>query len=105
MHAIPLPLCRDFVLDRNVRDLRSVGQILREVLIGKSHVPEKVEGLNFYTVAMKEIAFNAYRDMLPRLLLEHWPKSSGEYETTSQDDRLRGIAYLVSQWQRNTFQW
>jgi hypothetical protein len=88
----------------NVRDLQSVGQILRDVLIGKSRVPENVEWLDFYTVMMEEIAFNAYRDILPRLLFEHWPKSSGEYETISQDDRLRGIAYLVSQRQRNTFQ-
>ena len=80
-----------------VRDLRSVGQILREVLIGKSYTPENIEWLDFYTVMMKEITFAAYRDILPRLLFEHWPKSSGEYETTSQDDRLRGITYLVSQ--------
>jgi hypothetical protein len=52
-------------------------------LIGKSRVPENVEWLDFYTVIMEEIAFNAYRDILPRLLFEHWPKSSGEYETTS----------------------
>ncbi|CZR68460.1 uncharacterized protein PAC_18359 [Phialocephala subalpina] len=89
-------LCEAVKANTNVRDLRSIGQILRDVLIGKSRVPENVEWLDFYIVMMEEIAFNAYRDILPRLLFEHWLKSSGEYETTSQDDRLRGIAYLVS---------
>jgi hypothetical protein len=51
-----------------------LGQILREVLIGKSRVPENVEWLGFYTVMMK-IAFNACRDILPRLLCEHWPEN------------------------------
>jgi len=80
----------------NVRDLRSVRQILRDVLIKKSRVPENVEWLDFYIIIIKEIAFNAYRNILPRLLFKHWLKSSGEYETTFQDDRPRGIAYLVS---------
>jgi hypothetical protein len=55
----------------NVRDLWLVGQILRDVLIGKSRVPENVEWLDFYTVMIEEIAFNTYRDILPRLLFEY----------------------------------
>ena len=71
----------------------------------KSSVPKDVDWFRFYTVMMKEkeIAFKAYRNVLPRLLSENWPISSGE--TTPQNDRLRGIAYLVSQRQRNTFKW
>jgi hypothetical protein len=36
----------------NVRDLRSLGQMLREVLIGKTRIPENVEWIGFYTVEM-----------------------------------------------------
>ncbi len=67
----------------NIRDLRLVRQILRDVLIRKSRVPENVEWLDFYTVIIEEIAFNTYRNILPRLLFKHWPKSSREYKTIS----------------------
>lgn len=88
-----------------MRDLQSVGQILRGVLIGKNPVPANVEWLEFYTIAMKETSFDSYRESLPRVLSEYWPKSSGDYLTTSQNDRLHGITYLASQRQRNTFEW
>ncbi|KAL5350972.1 hypothetical protein ACLOAV_004545 [Pseudogymnoascus australis] len=96
-------LCEAAGTTTNVGDLRSVGKILTDVLIGKNSVPKDVEWFRFYTVMMREnIAFKAYRDVLPRLLLKNWPKSNGE--ATSQNDRLRGIAYLVSQRQLNTFE-
>ncbi|KFY01486.1 hypothetical protein O988_02708 [Pseudogymnoascus sp. VKM F-3808] len=96
-------LCEAAGATTDVGDLRSVGRILTEVLIGKRSVPKDVEWFRFYTIVMREkIAFKAYQKVLPRLLSENWPESSGE--TTSQNDRLRGIAYLVSQRQRNTFE-
>jgi hypothetical protein len=45
-----------------------------QMLIRKIRVPEDVDWLDFYTVTIKEIAFSKYRDLLPRLLLKHWPK-------------------------------
>ena len=38
-------------------------------MIWKNRVTKTVEWLDFYTVTIKEIAFKAYRDMLPRLAL------------------------------------
>lgn len=78
-------------------DLRSVSRILKEILEGSNRVPDNGEWIGFYNVAMKELTFKEYQDVLPELLVRYWPPHGGEYENRSQEDRLRGIAYLVSQ--------
>jgi hypothetical protein len=88
-----------------VKDLQSVGQILRDILVGRRQVPEEAEWSVFYHGAMKELRFVAYSDTLSRMLLLPWPYEYGQYEEQSQQDRLGGIAYEVNQKQRNTFEW
>lgn len=78
-------------------DLRSVSRILKEILEGSNRVPDNGEWIGFYNVTMKELTFKEYQDVLPELLVRYWPPHRGEYENRSQEDRLRGIAYLVSQ--------
>lgn len=88
-----------------VKDLQSVGKILRDTLVGRRQVPEAAEWSDFYHSAMKELRFVAYTDTLSRILLLPWHYEHGQYEEQSQQDRLGGVAYEVHQKQRNTFQW
>ena len=98
-------LCETGTPHSEVEDLRSVGNILRDILVGKHQVPEKADWSDFYHRAMKELRFVAYTDTLSRMLLLPWNYEHRHYEEQSQEDRLGGIAYEVHQKQRNTFQW
>ena len=97
-------LCQVAQDNCDVGDLRSVGRMLKEIVEGSNRVPDNGEWIGFYNVIMKERTFKEYRDVLPELLERYWPPHWGEYENISQEDRLRGTAYLVSQRQRNIFQ-
>jgi hypothetical protein len=88
-----------------VKDLQSVGKILRDTLVGRRQVPKAAEWSDFYHSAMEELIFAAYTDTLSRMLLLPWHYEHGQYEEQSQQDRLGGVAYEVHQKQRNTFQW
>ena len=79
-----------------MRDLQSVGRMLKEILEESDRVLDNGEWICFYNVAMKQLAFKEYRDVLPELLERYWPPHGGEYQNSSQEDRLRGIAYHVS---------
>lgn len=87
-----------------MKDLQSVGKILRDTLVGRHQVPKAAEWSDFYHGDIEELIFAAYTNTLSRMLLLPWHYEHGQYEEQSQQDQLSGVAYEVHQKQRNTFQ-
>lgn len=70
-------LCQVAQDNCDVGDLRSVGRMLKEIVEGSNRVPDNREWIGFYKVAMKELTFKEYRDVLPELLERYWPPHGG----------------------------
>ncbi|KAH8798342.1 hypothetical protein F5884DRAFT_813814 [Xylogone sp. PMI_703] len=83
-----------------VEDLRSVGQILEECLVGRGRASEgkNAEWYAFYEATMQEVTFEEYRRKIADILPRYWPAPKGGHGETAHDNWFHNMVFLCCQW-------